>query len=147
MVDTEISRRGVVRAGAVGALVLGFGGAAAGALAGAAPAAAAPAAPPVPGGGEVSPAGAGRPGSGALTFKPIPPNKLDTLVVPNGYDHSVVIRWGDEVVPGAPAFSLGRQPPPPSPSSSATTTTSSACCRSTGGARCSWSTTSTRTRT
>ncbi|WP_435125523.1 PhoX family protein [Micromonospora tulbaghiae] len=109
VVDTEISRRGVVRAGAVGALVLGFGGAAAGALAGAAPAAAAPAAPPVPGGGEVPPAGAGRPGSGALTFKPIPPNKLDTLVVPNGYDHSVVIRWGDEVVPGAPAFDLGRQ--------------------------------------
>ncbi|MCM1017123.1 phosphatase, partial [Micromonospora sp. XM-20-01] len=33
VVDTEISRRGVVRAGAVGALVLGFGGAAAGALA------------------------------------------------------------------------------------------------------------------
>ncbi|MFC5945536.1 hypothetical protein ACFPZ4_29225, partial [Micromonospora harpali] len=31
IVDAEVSRRGVVRAGAVGALVLGFGGAAAGA--------------------------------------------------------------------------------------------------------------------
>ncbi|MGK5522848.1 phosphatase, partial [Micromonospora sp. URMC 107] len=39
VVKAEVSRRGVVRAGAVGALVLGFGGA----VAGAAPAAAAPA--------------------------------------------------------------------------------------------------------
>ncbi|RKN24030.1 PhoX family phosphatase [Micromonospora musae] len=107
VVNAEISRRGVVRAGAVGALVLGFGGAAAGALAGAAPAAAAAA--------TASPAAAGfgrpRPGvgNGALTFKAIPPNKLDTLVVPNGYDHSVVIKWGDEVVPDAPEFNLHRQ--------------------------------------
>ncbi|WP_422737859.1 PhoX family protein [Micromonospora sp. WMMD729] len=108
VVDAEVSRRGVVRAGAVGALVLGFGGAAAGALAGAAPAAAAPTAPEVP-----ENFGFGRPttgvGSGALTFKPIPPNKLDTLVVPNGYDHAVVIKWGDPVLPGAPAFDLHQQ--------------------------------------
>ncbi|SCE89176.1 hypothetical protein GA0070558_11270 [Micromonospora haikouensis] len=108
IVDAEVSRRGVVRAGAVGALVLGFGGAAAGALAGAGAASAAPAAPVVP-----EAAGFGRPaggvGSGALTFRPIPPNKLDTLVVPNGYDHSVVIRWGDPVVPGAPEFDVHGQ--------------------------------------
>ncbi|MCZ7421400.1 PhoX family phosphatase [Verrucosispora sp. WMMA2121] len=107
VVNAEVSRRGVVRAGAVGALVLGFSGAAAGALAGAAPAAAAPV-PPVPPAGQ--PAAAGRrPGSGALSFKPIPPNTLDTFVVPNGYDHAVVIRWGDPVVPGAPEFNLRRQ--------------------------------------
>ncbi|MEV5693198.1 PhoX family protein [Micromonospora globbae] len=109
VVNAEVSRRGVVRAGAVGALVLGFGGAAAGALAGAAPAAAAGAATA----GTAAPARAGRPGggvgNGALTFTPIPPNKLDTLVVPNGYDHAVVIKWGDEVVPGAPEFDLHRQ--------------------------------------
>ncbi|MDO3701626.1 PhoX family phosphatase [Micromonospora sp. C28SCA-DRY-2] len=103
VVSAEVTRRGVVRAGAVGALVLGFGGAAAGALAGAGPAAAAPGTPVVP-----EAAGFGRPGqgvgSGALTFTPIPPNKLDTLVVPNGYDHAVVIRWGDPVLPGAPEF-------------------------------------------
>ncbi|MFY1618876.1 PhoX family protein [Micromonospora sp. WMMD736] len=108
VVDAEVSRRGVVRAGAVGALVLGFGGAAVGALAGAAPAAAAPTTPEVP-----EDFGFGRPttgvGSGALTFKPIPPNKLDTLVVPNGYDHAVVIKWGDPVLPGAPAFDLHHQ--------------------------------------
>ncbi|WP_405102558.1 PhoX family protein [Micromonospora sp. NBC_01412] len=108
LVDAEVSRRGVVRAGAVGALVLGFGGAAAGALAGAGAASAAPATQVVP-----EATGFGRPpggvGSGALTFKPIPPNKLDTLVVPNGYDHAVVIRWGDPVVPGAPEFDPHRQ--------------------------------------
>jgi secreted PhoX family phosphatase len=98
VVRTEVSRRGVVRAGAVGALVLGFAGTAA---ASAAPAAAA-APSEVPG---VTPARF----SGALTFKPIPPNKLDTFVVPNGYDHAVVIRWGDPVVPGAPDFDLDNQ--------------------------------------
>ncbi|MFE9651949.1 PhoX family protein [Micromonospora sp. NPDC006431] len=108
LVDAEVSRRGVVRAGAVGALVLGFGGSVAGALAGAAPAAAAPAAPAVPGAGEAA-APQGGVGSGALTFKPIPPNKLDTLVVPNGYDHAVVIKWGDPVVQGAPEFDLHGQ--------------------------------------
>ncbi|MFI7604784.1 PhoX family protein [Micromonospora sp. NPDC049366] len=108
VVNGEITRRGVVRAGAVGALVLGFGGAAAGALAGAAPAAAAAETPVVPEATEFArpPKGIG---SGALTFKPIPPNKLDTLVVPNGYDHAVVIKWGDEVVPGAPTFDVHRQ--------------------------------------
>ncbi|TDC72176.1 PhoX family phosphatase [Micromonospora sp. KC606] len=103
IVSAEVSRRGVVRAGAVGALVLGFG-----AAGGSAPAAAAPATPVVP---EVTGFGRPRPpaGTGALTFKPIPPNTLDTLVVPNGYDHSVVIRWGDPVVPGAPGFDLRNQ--------------------------------------
>ncbi|MGW5672815.1 PhoX family protein [Micromonospora sp. NPDC003776] len=104
LVETEVSRRGVVRAGAVGALVLGFGGTVAGALAGAGPAAAAPAAPVAP---EAVPSGGV--GSGALTFKPIPPNKLDSLVVPNGYDHAVVMKWGDPVVPGAPDFDVHGQ--------------------------------------
>ncbi|NES13300.1 MULTISPECIES: PhoX family phosphatase [unclassified Micromonospora] len=104
LVEAEVSRRGVVRAGAVGALVLGFGGTVAGALAGAAPAAAAPAAPTAP-----AAAPTGGMGNGALTFRPIPPNKLDTLVVPNGYDHAVVIKWGDPVVPGAPEFDLHHQ--------------------------------------
>ncbi|GLY95224.1 PhoX family phosphatase [Actinoplanes sp. NBRC 103695] len=52
----------------------------------------------------------GRP-AGALTFKPIPPNKLDTLVVPNGYDSAVVMRWGDPVVPGAPGLDVDRLTP------------------------------------
>ena len=71
-----MSRRGVVRAGAVGALVLGFGGAAAAAAA--------------PRRGRARRAGGRRAcrgdrsaaAAGALTFKPIPPNRLDTLIVP-----------------------------------------------------------------
>jgi secreted PhoX family phosphatase len=103
VVQAEVSRRGVVRAGAVGALVLGFAGAGAAA---AAPALAAP------GGSGAAPdvdALTNGGGAGALTFSAIPPNTLDNLVVPNGYDHSVVIRWGDPVEPDAPAFRLDRQ--------------------------------------
>jgi secreted PhoX family phosphatase len=111
VVKAEVSRRGVVRAGAVGALVLGFGGAAVGALAGAAPALAAPGAGATPALPDVESFTAAQTPAfnGALTFKAILPNKLDALVVPNGYDHSVVIRWGDPVVPGAPELDVYHQ--------------------------------------
>jgi uncharacterized protein len=92
LISTGLSRRGLMRAGALGALVLGT----AGALEAAAPGVAVAA--PTASGGRPAP------GDGALTFKPIPPNKLDSLIVPNGYDHAVLIKWGDPVVPGAPAF-------------------------------------------
>lgn len=92
VVNAGFSRRGVVRAGAVGALVLGLGGS----VAVAGPAAAAP--------GDLKKAGAG-----ALTFKPIPPNELDSLIVPNGYDSAVVIRWGDPILPGAPGLDVHHQ--------------------------------------
>ncbi|GAA4438355.1 PhoX family protein [Phytohabitans houttuyneae] len=105
VVQAEVSRRGVVRAGAVGALVLGFAGAGAAA---ATPALAAP------GGSGAAPdldAATARHGGApkALTFSTIPPNRLDNFVVPNGYDHSVVLRWGDPVEPDAPEFRLDRQ--------------------------------------
>jgi secreted PhoX family phosphatase len=98
VVNASMSRRGVMRAGAAGALVLGLAGTVS-ASAAPAPALAAPV--------TYKP---GRPGrAGPLTFRPIPPNTLDNLVIPNGYDHAVVIRWGDPVVPGAPEFDLARQ--------------------------------------
>jgi len=100
IVHTAMSRRGVVRAGAAGALVLGFAGAAA--AASAAPALGAPLA-------AGSGGGQGPVKAGPLTFKPIPPNQLDSLIVPNGYDSAVVIRWGDPVVAGAPEFDLAKQ--------------------------------------
>ncbi|GAA3960429.1 PhoX family protein [Actinoplanes auranticolor] len=99
VVNTAMTRRGVVRAGAVGALVLGFGAAPAAAGAANAAPATAPAAAPRHGGGR----------AGALTFKPIPPNVLDTVIVPNGYDSAVVIRWGDPILPGVPRLDVHRQ--------------------------------------
>jgi uncharacterized protein len=98
VVNASMSRRGVMRAGAAGALVLGVSGASAAA---AVPAAAAPA--PV----ATAPKVTGK--AGKISFKAIPPNTLDSLVVPNGYDSAVVIRWGDPVVAGAPEFELDKQ--------------------------------------
>jgi secreted PhoX family phosphatase len=104
LVQAEVSRRGVMRGGAIGAVVLGG-------LAAAGPAVAAPADPDadaerdVPDPAELAKTG----GPAALGFKAIPPNRLDSFIVPNGYDHAVVVRWGDEVVPGAPAFDVYKQ--------------------------------------
>ncbi|MFI6066709.1 PhoX family protein [Micromonospora sp. NPDC051227] len=99
VVNAEVSRRGLLRAGSLGALVIGVGAAAL--ATDAAPAQA------------VAPAGHTGPrppiNGARLTFKPIPPNTLDTVIVPNGYDNAVILRWGDPVVPGAPAFRADRQ--------------------------------------
>jgi hypothetical protein len=100
--DIVASRRGVIRAGAIGALVVGVTGSAA------APALAAPEVEP-----EVPESASFRaaevPAAAGLTFKAVTPNQVDGVVVPNGYDHHVVVRWGDEVVPGAPRFDVRRQ--------------------------------------
>ncbi|MEU0553380.1 PhoX family phosphatase [Dactylosporangium sp. NPDC006015] len=101
-----VSRRGVMRAGA---LVLGLAGA--GAAVGT-PAFAAPAGEAVepdvvvP---EFDTFAAKSPEPSQLTFKAVTPNQVDGIVVPNGYDHAVVIKWGDEVVPGAPRFNVAKQ--------------------------------------
>jgi secreted PhoX family phosphatase len=92
VVKEGVSRRGLMGAGVAGALVLGLGSAS--------PAAAAPATAAPPFAGHKA---------GPLTFKPIPPNQLDSLIVPNGYDNAVVIRWGDPVLAGAPGFDIDRQ--------------------------------------
>ncbi|MDP9433613.1 MAG: PhoX family phosphatase [Actinomycetota bacterium] len=44
-----------------------------------------------------------------LTFAPVKPNTVDNVVVPAGYASAVVVRWGDPVEPGAPAFNAHRQ--------------------------------------
>ncbi|NMH91882.1 PhoX family protein [Pseudonocardia bannensis] len=89
------SRRGVLRAGAVLAVATG----ATGALTGTAAAATgAPAAPDV------------RPPRG-LDYPAVAPNTADTVTLPPGYDQNIVIRWGDPVVPGAPAFDFDGQTP------------------------------------
>ena len=83
-----MSRRGLLTAGAAAGLVLSTGGLGA-----------ATAAPASSGGAAVG----GRikvPGAIPtldLGYAPVPPNTLDTVVVPNGCEWGVVIRWGDPV--------------------------------------------------
>ncbi|QCW50581.1 PhoX family phosphatase [Nocardioides dongxiaopingii] len=51
-----------------------------------------------------------RRGSLARTwFRPVRPNRRDAVVTASGFTSSVVIRWGDRVLPGAPAFDARRQ--------------------------------------
>ncbi|GAB3506038.1 PhoX family protein [Amycolatopsis cihanbeyliensis] len=80
-----VSRRGVLRAGAVVALAAG--------TLGTGRTAAATTRPPAPG----------------TDFEVVRPNTLDAVVVPEGYEQAVVIRWGDPVLPGAPEFDFDHQ--------------------------------------
>jgi secreted PhoX family phosphatase len=89
IVTAAVSRRSVLRAVAV----IGLAGAAAACTGSeAATPAAAPAAPAPP---------AGTPG---LQFTPVAPNTADAVTVPEGYTQQMVIRWGEPILPGAPAF-------------------------------------------
>jgi secreted PhoX family phosphatase len=58
---------------------------------------------------EPSTSGHGGQGGTGLGFEPVAPNDLDAVVIPPGYEQGVVIRWGDPVVPGAPAFDFAKQ--------------------------------------
>ena len=39
------------------------------------------------------------------------PNREDTLRVPQGYSHGVVVRWGDPINARGPAFDFNNQTP------------------------------------
>ncbi len=44
-------------------------------------------------------------------FTPVAPNRLDDVVIPDGFDQDLVIRWGDPVTADAPAFDVRHQTP------------------------------------
>ncbi|GAA3907407.1 PhoX family protein [Streptomyces gulbargensis] len=90
-----LSRRSVMRAAAVVTVASAVGGAA---VLGDAPAAEAR---PYPGGkGD---------GARGLRFAPVAPNTADQVTVPAGYAQDVVIRWGEPILRGAPAFDADKQ--------------------------------------
>ncbi|MEU4871867.1 PhoX family protein [Streptomyces sp. NPDC021608] len=94
-----IGRRALVRAAAVVTVAAAAGTAG---LAGARPAAASAGAPGGPAGKP-----SGKPGGQAargLRYRSVAPNTADAVTVPEGYGHNVVIRWGEPILRGAPAF-------------------------------------------
>ncbi len=90
ILEGVIARRSVLKAGAVGAAAAGLG-----AL-------------------QVVPAaakGSEHSSGGGFGFTPVPPNNLDNITIPAGYEQALVIAWGDPVVAGAPAFDPAAQTP------------------------------------
>src|SRR5690606_37587824 len=98
IVAEVVSRRGLLRAGTAGALV-------AGALA----AGVVPATPAMADPGRHGRGSKGGRGRSRLTFTAVPPGTDDRVTVPEGYDSAVVVRWGDPVLPDAPAFDFDNQ--------------------------------------
>ncbi|MEU1038146.1 PhoX family protein [Streptomyces sp. NPDC005907] len=89
-----LSRRSVMRAAAVVTVATAAGTAVAG-----------PGAPQASAAEAVTAAGAGgSKGARGLRFRPVAPNTTDAVVVPDGYRQNVVIRWGEPILRGAPAF-------------------------------------------
>ncbi|OKJ66917.1 PhoX family protein [Streptomyces sp. CB02261] len=96
-----LSRRSALRAAAVVTVASAAGGAV---VLGTAPEATA------------RPGKPGRPGTPVVTdgarglrFAPVAPNTADQVTVPAGYAQNVVIRWGEPILRGAPAFDSEKQ--------------------------------------
>ena len=49
--------------------------------------------------------------SATSASSPVAPNNRDSVTVPKGFGHHVIISWGDRVVPGAPRFNVHDQTP------------------------------------
>jgi hypothetical protein len=92
VVQTAFSRRSMLKAAGVSALVVAAG-------------------PALPAAARNRSGHNGGGADGALTFEPVEQNFLDELIVPGGYTYSVVMRWGDAVEDGAPEFDIDAQTP------------------------------------
>ena len=44
-----------------------------------------------------------------MKFASVAPNSEDVVVAADGYEHTVVISWGDPVLPNAPKFDVTKQ--------------------------------------
>ncbi|HEY8979920.1 MAG TPA: PhoX family protein [Streptomyces sp.] len=99
VITGALSRRSMVRAAAVVTVAAAAGTTAIGN---------APSADATPlTGNPVVPGTPGKPGTQAargLRYSSVAPNVTDAVVVPEGYAQNVVIRWGEPIVKGAPAF-------------------------------------------
>ncbi|TQK29851.1 PhoX family phosphatase [Arthrobacter sp. SLBN-53] len=94
-----VSRRSALKTAGMAVLAVGAGSALAacssnGSDTAATSSSATPAEPPTPTG---------------MNFTAVAPNSEDAVVIPDGYRQSVVISWGDPVLPGAPVFDVNRQ--------------------------------------
>lgn len=101
-----LSRRSIMRTAAVVTVATAAGGAVIAQNAPSAQAAAVPAAGDARHGGH---GGGTADGARGLRFTPVEPNTADKVTVPAGYTQNVVIRWGDPILRGAPAFDADRQ--------------------------------------
>lgn len=100
IVKTAMSRRGVIKGGAMAVLAVG---------AGSALAACSTDEPAATGGATSSTSGADTPPVDGVDFVAVEPNTEDAVMVPEGHEQAVVIRWGDPVLEGAPAFDFDNQ--------------------------------------
>ncbi|MFD7812376.1 PhoX family protein [Streptomyces sp. NPDC059785] len=102
VISDALSRRSMMRAAAV-VTVAGAVGTSAVVGTGA-PEAAAVTATTTAKGGHGGHGDSGGKGARGLRFTPVAPNTTDAVVIPDGYRQNVVIRWGEPILRGAPAF-------------------------------------------
>ncbi|MCX4512092.1 PhoX family protein [Streptomyces sp. NBC_01619] len=102
-----LSRRSMMRTAAVVTVATAAGGAVLTQNAPSAQAAAVPATDGISHGGHGGSGSAD--GARGLRFTPVAPNTADQVTVPAGYAQNVVIRWGEPILRGAPAFNADKQ--------------------------------------
>lgn len=97
IIARALSRRTMLRAGAVGGVVAVAGTGACSGRDGSAAAAT-----------HLRDEAGGKPAKG-LRFTPVDPNTDDKVTVPEGYEQNIVIRWGEPILRGAPDFDPEKQ--------------------------------------